>query len=440
MSTKRIGAAMVLALTGATVAQTNWIRRLPSPSPSARCNPAMAFDSLRGITVLFGGSASGIEFRDTWQYDGTTWTVRLHAPSPPSGSHMVFDSLRGVCVLITSGDTWEYDGVNWTLVNQGQNFGSYRIAFDASRSRTVVLADSATVSTPARTMEWDGASWTTFTNVVGPPQQGLLSNMAYDTGSQSCLIYSAFTGFPLALGWKWWQWDGTAWSSSAAGGTPYLIGEVLTSSAFGTILYGGTANGYTVLSTQWPQTPGGRSCHSMAYDSLRDRLILFGGYWLHPTFSNSQLRGDTWELARTPLAASSEPYGTGCGSPPLTLAPQAGSRPFFGTTHVLDVGNATPGATVMSWGHSNQIVFGITELPLMLDPWRMNGCPLWTSAESIGNACQTTGTQTTFDLAIPANFALLGAQLSLQAYSFQSGANLLQIVVSNGVQVTVGDA
>ena len=47
-------------------------------SPDARSQHAMAYDSRRGVTVLFGGVRyySESAFDDTWEWDGESWTLR----------------------------------------------------------------------------------------------------------------------------------------------------------------------------------------------------------------------------------------------------------------------------------------------------------------------------------------------------------------------------
>lgn len=49
--------------------------QVATTGPSARFWQAMAYDSQRGRTVLFGGTSTGVDhFGDTWGWDGTTWT------------------------------------------------------------------------------------------------------------------------------------------------------------------------------------------------------------------------------------------------------------------------------------------------------------------------------------------------------------------------------
>lgn len=45
----------------------SWIQKFPADKPSGRPYFAMAYDSARGVTVLFGGY-DGAYHNDTWEY------------------------------------------------------------------------------------------------------------------------------------------------------------------------------------------------------------------------------------------------------------------------------------------------------------------------------------------------------------------------------------
>ena len=60
----------------------NWVQRSPASNPSARYYHAMAYDSARGVTVLFGGHDTRDRLNDTWEWDGTNWTQRFPATKP----------------------------------------------------------------------------------------------------------------------------------------------------------------------------------------------------------------------------------------------------------------------------------------------------------------------------------------------------------------------
>jgi hypothetical protein len=106
---------------------TSWTQLFPATSPPGRDLVAMVYDSTRGVMVLFAGFSQApgqFVFDDTWEWDGTDWT-QVSPPTSPSArdSHgMAFDSRRGVAVLFGGcphkvcdlsapdflSDTWEW--------------------------------------------------------------------------------------------------------------------------------------------------------------------------------------------------------------------------------------------------------------------------------------------------------------------------------------------
>ena len=80
-------------------------------------------------------------------------------------------------------------------------------------------------------------------------------------------------------------------------------------------------------------------------------------------------------------------------------------------------------------------------MPLNLTPYGMQGCLLWHNADvAIGLACQGTGLNTAeHHLWLPINPTLTGANLFLQAWTLQPSFNSLGVVLSNGLDLTIGD-
>ena len=60
---------------------TTWTERSPATSPPARYFASMAYDPATGNMVLFGGDGSSGYLGDTWTWNGITWTER--PPAPP---------------------------------------------------------------------------------------------------------------------------------------------------------------------------------------------------------------------------------------------------------------------------------------------------------------------------------------------------------------------
>src|SRR6185436_20378883 len=74
---------------GSTVAD-RWVAVDPAGGPGFRRGAAAAFDAVRGVTVLFGGSADGA----TWEFDGAAWNAYIATPAPAArhGHGMVWDA------------------------------------------------------------------------------------------------------------------------------------------------------------------------------------------------------------------------------------------------------------------------------------------------------------------------------------------------------------
>lgn len=100
-----------------------WTHRTPATVPPARTDAAMAFDPARGVCVLFSGyqdqNAGTPALDDTWEWDGNDWSRQIIPPAPPPrfGHAMAFDCVRGMSLLFGGygvpqqpsallGDTW----------------------------------------------------------------------------------------------------------------------------------------------------------------------------------------------------------------------------------------------------------------------------------------------------------------------------------------------
>ncbi len=173
---------------------TSWAQRNPVTSPPAREAHAMTWDGARQRVVLFGGKVDGTSspLADTWEWDGTTWTQRMPVTSPPArvGASMTFDPVRQRVVLFGGSpggrtwfsDTWEWNGSDWAQQAPAPSVrfeGS--LAFDLSRSRTVLQTSGAT-------LEWDGSSWSSRNPVTFPPTSTFLA-LSYDPVRQRVVAF-----------------------------------------------------------------------------------------------------------------------------------------------------------------------------------------------------------------------------------------------------------
>jgi len=175
-------------------------RGIPGPSP--RTFPAMAYDSARHFVVLFGGASTDFSgaLGGTWEYDGNTWIQYLLAsePSPRIGASLAYDSARGVTVLFGgrpnssgpfSNETWEWNGSSWTqrMVAGPPARSEAGMAYDPVRGKTVLFGgwNSSTLITD--TWEWDGSSWTQLP--ITGPKAGWSGGLVYDTKRQAIVAF-----------------------------------------------------------------------------------------------------------------------------------------------------------------------------------------------------------------------------------------------------------
>src|ERR1044071_5072371 len=103
-------------------------KNVTTVGPHPRANHGMVYDSARNRMVVYGGffwppdSEIGDYLWDTWELDGTTWSLRTTTGAGALTNHArTYDSARGRVVLFGGnvggvlGNTWEWDGTSWSL-------------------------------------------------------------------------------------------------------------------------------------------------------------------------------------------------------------------------------------------------------------------------------------------------------------------------------------
>lgn len=213
---------------------TNWTRRTPATSPPARSNAAMAYDAGRQRIVLFGGIdrvGLGHGLADTWEWDGTTWTERMSATSPPGrqGHAMAYDAARQRVVvfggmtwgakpgdLTIVGDTWEWDGEAWAKrappASPSPRMDA-AMAYDIARHRVVLFGGNADAAVTNDLWDWDGSTWVRRTTVTAPAARTGAA-MATDIARASVVLYGGRS--PSRNLGDTWEWDGTGWIQRAS--------------------------------------------------------------------------------------------------------------------------------------------------------------------------------------------------------------------------------
>jgi hypothetical protein len=170
----------------------------------------MAYDIVRGKTILFGGFSdiNDTTLGDMWEWNGTNWTQLSPVNPPPSRSFfsMTYDSARQRIVIFGGGersslssaylnDTWEWDGTNWTEITPATRpykRHSHAMAYDPIRQRTVLYGgvfDDRPYSYGVPVVwEWDGSNWTPYLTSTRPGER-FTTSMAYDSVNQRVIMF-----------------------------------------------------------------------------------------------------------------------------------------------------------------------------------------------------------------------------------------------------------
>jgi len=267
------------------------------------------YDEAMGESMLFGGLlASGAVDGDTWTWDGSSWTQRFPATSPPARLQhgMAYVAARQEVVLFggqvngnASGDTWTWDGTTWTdrtppvttpVPRVGPGF-----AYDATRKNSVLFGGTIGGDGFDDTWIWDGSTWIQQHPASTPPGR-YGGSMAYDRRNADVVLFggSAFDGG--AVYYDTWTWDGSNWTERTPSTVPpERLYEALAFDGARNemVMFGGayylSEEGYFYRNDTWvwngttwlqrlpAHSPSERSEAAVAYDAATRQVVLFGG-------------------------------------------------------------------------------------------------------------------------------------------------------------------
>jgi Galactose oxidase, central domain len=346
--------------------------------PSARFGHAMAYDSVRSRTILFGGSlliggASG-SVNDTWEWNGEFWTQMANSgPAARQDHALCFDSVRQTALLFGGlseqnallGDTWSWNGEDWTqLDDSGPSARSgHGMVFDSVRGRAVLFGGESAAGVLNETWEWDGQAWTQQQDTGPSPRSH--HALAFDLVHNRVVLFGGNPGQLAALG-DTWSWDGSIWMQLATFGASPCFNAAMVSTDLQIVLFGGMDASNAMFRETWVFDgkhwthrqdigPLARVSHAMSYDAARRTIVLFGGRDL----ADSPLR-DTWEHNETdppppPINVSS-----------ITLIPTAASPGDQVTANISLTSPAQTGSQVeLSWerqGDTTHTVLSVSPL------------------------------------------------------------------------------
>jgi hypothetical protein len=280
--------------------------------PTGRVGPRAVYDPVKPSLVLFGGygGPAGNEayLNDTWSY----------ALAPDSGwSRLAKDS---VLVITHPGARREHVAVVDTP-------GDRMIVFGGINGIQTLLNDTWTLSLA------EDATWIPVGAQGAPPSKRFSLAGAMDTSRHRLLVFGGFDGAFLNQLWAL-QLDGTpTWSNlTPDSSTP---------------------------------APLARDAMSAVYDSLGDRLVVFGGW------SGSEFLADLWAFGFS---------GDSLGWHEL----QAGAGPAARRHYALAYDTATR-QMILSGGETGEFVQGQWNIHNLADTWALDLDPAHTPAWSLLN-------------------------------------------------------
>lgn len=273
---------------------------LPAVGPAPRRGAGLADHRLFGKLVLFGGTSPAGNHGDTWEYDGVAWTRRIPTSTPYAGSPVLsYDPNYGQVLLGGAGvfqrETWAWNGTTWWLVTTGGPWTCEAMVHHEALGKTFCLDGTGS---SLETWRLDGLLWLLVED--GPaPRQG--AGVAFDSRGRRNLVYG---GEPVSAGGTMtdtWSHDGTRWQRLALPAGPVLESAALVDDVRrGRMLLVGPGTGgmglWSLESGGWSAVPvtgvtaPARADAGIAYDVLRDRVVLFGGG------TPAQLLDDVWEF------------------------------------------------------------------------------------------------------------------------------------------------
>src|SRR5262245_50977907 len=266
-----------------TSVQGTWILMdLPNP-PSGRSDHSAIYDPVRNRLVVFGGY-DGLRRNDVWALSlaGTpAWTELFPSGTPPSprrGHTAIYDPVADRMVVFGGDDGSPRDDV-WSLSLDGTMAWTqlapsgtpptarhaHSAIHDSSRDRMVVFGgfDSfGLLRSDVRALSLTGSpAWTNLSPAGAPPSPRRAHAALYDALRDRMVVFGGYDGSAPN------PYRNDVWALSLAG-----------SPTWSPLIPSGTP-------------PGIRSDHSLLYDLVRDRMVVFGG-----TAGAAPFFNDVWAL------------------------------------------------------------------------------------------------------------------------------------------------
>lgn len=308
-------------------------------NPPPRAYVTMAYDSESDKIVLVGGQTDS-DWQAPESNSGATWIYDVGAVEwtqmdPPAAmgriaaAGMAYDIESDRIILCGGGaagetthETWAYDTNtnSWERMSDGpRDHLGLRLAYDAESDRVILFGGYNMNSNMGYNDTWafdyNSDTWTRMGPEVSPPVRNY-HGMAYDDESDRVIVWGSWLNPASAVDDSVWAYDfnTNTWEESEPGEGTWPKTRDYTTMAYDAesdrmIVFGGVLGNSTGGEETWaydyntntwelrkPATvPGPVSRHTMAYSSVDDKVILFGG----KSGGVSSSMDKTWAVADT---------------------------------------------------------------------------------------------------------------------------------------------
>lgn len=331
------GVGLANDLWALSLSTMTWQQLAPTGSlPRIRSSHSAIYDAARDRMVVFGGNIDDYtEYAtsDTWSLDfsGNHWTELSPAGGPPwkrAAHSAVYDSARDVMIIFGGGfdgsaqnTTWQLSlsGLVWTEVGLSPRPRArigHAAVFDPMAGAMIVTGGVEAMFSGEGTLDgwWSLSSsasptWTELVPSWSPPPGRTQPVMVYDPARDRILVQG---GYSYETGWMNDTWelglDGNPvwsriWSTGQTPPARYGQTAVVDEARDRLVLYDGVAGSSADVRVMpltgdpaWSilyapgDTPSLRTGHTLVLDTVRDRLLMFGGTW------DGVELGDLWAL------------------------------------------------------------------------------------------------------------------------------------------------
>lgn len=316
---------------GSAVVADTWIydgtwTQVASAGPTAREGHLMAYDHSRDRVVMFGGTdANGNELNDTWEWNGVAWSEVVSAVIGSSArGTMAYLPGTGVVAFggldVANDNTWIFNGTIWSEVSGEAPPARYggAMEFDPTRA-ALILYGGGPSNTLRNIWSFDGVRWEILEQVFSPAQREA-ALFSHDSLRRQTLYYGGRR--EGSVFGDLWEWNGEGYVEV------HDIGEPATTSSPSAFLFDegrgchlmirpgvSEMETFVLCGVVWTRldavnAPPARAQSSIAYDSIRNRVVLFGGNDNDGLFNDTwELQGDTWTQLLLNTAPSARTNG-----------------------------------------------------------------------------------------------------------------------------------